>query len=48
MRWSEIVIGKAVAKWVKYPRTKLEKEESYEKTQVDPNLFFVFSLYGFC
>jgi hypothetical protein len=29
---SGIVITKAVAKWLKYPRTKLEKEESYEKT----------------
>jgi len=45
---SGIVIAKAVAKWLKYPKTKLEKEESYEKTQVDPNLFLVFTLYGFC
>jgi len=29
-------------------KTQKQKEESYEKTQVDPNLFFVFTLYGFC
>lgn len=35
-------------KVAKIPKIKLEKEESYEKTQVDPNLFLVFTLYGFC
>ena len=47
-RWSKIVIGEAVAKGLKYPKIKFEKEESYEKTQVDPNLFLVFTLYGSC
>jgi hypothetical protein len=30
--WSGIVFAEAVAKWLKYPKTKIEKEESYEKT----------------
>ena len=45
---NEIVIAEAVAKGLKYPKIKFEKEESYEKTQVDPNLFLVFTLYGCC
>ena len=31
-RWSEIVVAEAVAKCLKYPKIKFEKEESYEKT----------------
>jgi len=30
-RWSKIVIGEAVAKGLKYPKIKFQKEESYEK-----------------